>query len=75
MVFHFRSINVVRRYAKADRIFGNIDMNCHGKVEQSSKHIIKENVFELPEVQSVASSIIEKLKESFLIALDSVYTR
>lgn len=69
--FSFQPINVVRRYAKADRIFGDSDMNCYGKIRCLAKDIVKKNIFQLPQAQSVVSPIVEKLKESFLIALKS----
>lgn len=70
--FSYRSIDVKRRYAAEDEVFGDIVFPCWIKeIEMHALSTLSEEVFLLPQTQTSRSEFFKKLDRAFLTAMRS----
>ena len=69
--FAFRYIDIQRRYAMGDGVFGDEDLVRRGNVSQQSLNVIPANIFELPQTTNLQSELLKKLSRAFMTALKS----
>lgn len=70
--FSFREMEIKRRYATEDQVFGDVDFNYRcGMFESRSLNTINNNIFELPQIQHLKTPLFQELSHAFLTALRS----
>lgn len=67
--FTYQNISVQRRYAQADGVFGDYDINFFLHVESRCLSTLPETVFSLPQAEPQESPLAHRLRSAFLTAM------
>ncbi|WP_343208791.1 hypothetical protein [Anaerolentibacter hominis] len=69
--FSYQSMDIKRSYAGPEMIFNEVDINGYGSIEMTCISTIKENIFKLPDIPIVQSTLSQRLKKAFLAGIKS----